>query len=139
MGLLITAMAEGFRRAGVAHSTTATYWPDDSFTEEQLQQLRDEPKLVVIEGAQPPEELLKVLADEQNTPAASGGTAEVPGAAPTKAPATKPAQATGTKAPAVKNKGGAKTTANKPAAPTAPEAPKGGEDGKSDGSEGAGE
>lgn len=138
MGLLITAMAEGFRRAGVAHSTTATYWPDDSFTEEQLQQLRDEPKLVVIEGAQPPEELLKVLADEQKTPTASSGTAEVPGAAPTKAPATKPAQATGVKA-SVKGKAGAKTTANKPAAPTAPEAPKGGEDGKSDVSEGAGE
>ncbi len=138
MGLLITAMAEGFRRAGVAHSTTATYWPDDSFTEEQLQQLRDEPKLVVIEGAQPPEELLKVLADEQSTPAASGGTTEVSGAAPAKAPAAKPAKATGAKAP-VKNKAGAKTTAQKPVAPAAEDAPEGAEDGKGEGSEGAGE
>ncbi|SDI83553.1 hypothetical protein SAMN05216588_1269 [Pseudomonas flavescens] len=138
MGLLITAMAEGFRRAGVAHSSTATYWPDDSFTEEQLQHLREEPKLVVIEGAQPPEELLKVLADEQNTPAASGGTTEVSGAAPTKAPATKPAKATGAKAP-VKDKAGAKTPAKKPVVPAAQETPKGDAEGKVEGSEGAGE
>lgn len=138
MGLLITAMAEGFRRAGVAHSTTATYWPDDSFTDEQLQQLRGEPKLVVLEGVQPPEELEKVLADEQNSLDPVGATTKAPGVSAAKAPATKPAKATGAKAP-VKNKPGAKPTAPKPTAPVDPVVPPGAADGQGEGNEGAGE
>lgn len=43
----IRSKREGFRRAGVAHSVKPTLYRDDAFTEGQLQQLQDEPMLVV--------------------------------------------------------------------------------------------
>ncbi|VXC71980.1 conserved hypothetical protein [Pseudomonas sp. 8Z] len=138
MGLLITALADGFRRAGVAHSTAGTYWPDDSFTAEQLEQLRAEPMLVVVEGVTPPEELEQELEDENTPSTAAAGSTQAPGTTPAKAQAAQPAKATGAKA-AVKGKAGAKPAAQKPATPAATEEPKGAEDGKGEGGEGNGE
>ena len=43
----ITAKAEGFRRAGVAHPATPTEYADDAFTAAQLAQLKAEPMLTV--------------------------------------------------------------------------------------------
>ncbi|WP_036551098.1 HI1506-related protein [Neptunomonas japonica] len=43
----ITAAVEGFRRAGIAHSTEPTIYAVDDFSEEQLEQLHKEPRLVV--------------------------------------------------------------------------------------------
>ncbi|WP_199052941.1 HI1506-related protein [Aquitalea sp. ASV15] len=43
----ITALDDGFRRAGMAHSATPTEHPDDTFSQEQLQELQAEPLLLV--------------------------------------------------------------------------------------------
>lgn len=45
----ITSKSEGFRRAGIAHSSVPTEYPDDAFTKDQLAQLKAEPMLVVEE------------------------------------------------------------------------------------------
>lgn len=51
----IVAKREGFRRAGIAHSESATFHPIDRFTPEQLDQLKAEPMLIVDE-MDPPDE-----------------------------------------------------------------------------------
>lgn len=43
----ITAREDGFRRAGMAHTSRTRTYPDDFFTPEQLEQLKAEPMLVV--------------------------------------------------------------------------------------------
>jgi len=43
----ISAKIDGFRRAGMAHSKTATDHPDGTFSKEQLKLLQAEPNLVV--------------------------------------------------------------------------------------------
>lgn len=45
----ITARREGFRRCGVAHSATTKEWPVDAFTPEQLEVLKADPMLIVVE------------------------------------------------------------------------------------------
>lgn len=50
--ITITAKHAGFRRCGVAHSDSPVVWPEDSFTPEQIKQLKAEPMLVVHDGAQ---------------------------------------------------------------------------------------
>lgn len=47
----IAAKQEGFRRCGVAHSTTPTDWPDERFTADELARLLAEPMLVVVVSA----------------------------------------------------------------------------------------
>ena len=48
----ITSKRDGFRRCGIAHPKGATEYPDDRFSQEQLETLKAEPMLVVeeIEG-----------------------------------------------------------------------------------------
>lgn len=43
----ITAKRDGFRRAGIAHSEATTTYPLSKFTQAQLEQLQNEPMLVV--------------------------------------------------------------------------------------------
>lgn len=50
MPIIITAKVNGFRRCGIAHSDTATEYPDDHFTKDQLNVLQSEPMLVVSVG-----------------------------------------------------------------------------------------
>jgi hypothetical protein len=47
--LRILSKVAGFRRGGIAHPDAAMIYPADRFTEDQLGQLRAEPKLDVIE------------------------------------------------------------------------------------------
>ncbi|MEQ8585243.1 MAG: HI1506-related protein [Thalassobaculaceae bacterium] len=47
--LRILSKKPGFRRAGIAHPDTPMIYPADRFTEKQLDLLRGEPKLDVIE------------------------------------------------------------------------------------------
>lgn len=47
--LRIVARREGFRRAGIAHPGHPVDHPIDRFTPEQIEQLRAEPMLVVVE------------------------------------------------------------------------------------------
>lgn len=51
MPIQITAKRDGFRRCGIAHSETTTTYGDDYFTQAQLQELKSEPNLIVIEVA----------------------------------------------------------------------------------------
>lgn len=73
MGILITSKREGFRRAGVEHSSTPTLHADDRFTKEQLAALKAEPMLIVHcvndepEGIKP-ENDKKPDAEETKTP-----------------------------------------------------------------------
>lgn len=50
-GITITAKLDGFRRGGIAHSAAATHYPEGYFSEAQLEAFRQEPQLVVVEGA----------------------------------------------------------------------------------------
>ena len=43
----IISKEDGFRRCGVAHSSTATEHADDAFTKKELEQLQAEPMLLV--------------------------------------------------------------------------------------------
>jgi hypothetical protein len=43
----ITAIADGFRRCGMAHSKTPTEHPDGAFSDEQIEKLQAEPLLAV--------------------------------------------------------------------------------------------
>lgn len=45
-GIRIIAKVDGFRRAGLTHTGVQEY-PRDSFTPQQLEQLRTEPNLVI--------------------------------------------------------------------------------------------
>ena len=50
----ITSKIDGFRRCGIAHSRTATEYPDGKFSKEELAILQAEPNLVVtVSGDQP--------------------------------------------------------------------------------------
>ncbi|MCK1791170.1 HI1506-related protein [Pseudomonas violetae] len=93
MALFIRAMRDGFRRAGIAHLSAGTYHADDAFSEEQLEALKGEPQLIVLEGVEEPEE---VDGDESEDGLEGGGTQT--GSAPG---ASKP-QATGAKTGRVK-------------------------------------
>lgn len=53
----ITSKRAGFRRCGIAHPTTATDYPADRFTAEQIKGLKTEPMLKV--------EILDVETDEE--------------------------------------------------------------------------
>lgn len=55
MALFIKAVLDGFRRAGIAHSRAGAYYPDDRFSEGELEALKGEPQLIVIEGVEEPE------------------------------------------------------------------------------------
>jgi hypothetical protein len=47
MSVVIRSSKDGFRRCGEAHSKNPTTWPDDRFSEKELELLLDEPKLSV--------------------------------------------------------------------------------------------
>ena len=55
--LIITSKQPGFRRCGVAHPAEPTEHPDDAFTPEQIEILRNEPMLVVLEAEEARAEL----------------------------------------------------------------------------------
>lgn len=47
MTIVITAKRDGFRRAGIAHSSKPTRYADDFFSEEQLKAMLKEPQLTL--------------------------------------------------------------------------------------------
>lgn len=51
--IIIVSDQAGFRRGGIAHSAEPTSYPDDFFTEEQLEVLEQEPMLTVEHGENP--------------------------------------------------------------------------------------
>lgn len=50
MPIVITSTVDGFRRGGMAHPKGTVEHPDGTFTDEQLRQLHNEPRLAVIEA-----------------------------------------------------------------------------------------
>ncbi|WP_028319342.1 HI1506-related protein [Desulfobulbus elongatus] len=48
--LIITSKQDGFRRCGVAHPAASTEYPDGAFTPAQIEALRADPMLVVLEA-----------------------------------------------------------------------------------------
>jgi hypothetical protein len=94
MALLIKALRDGFRRAGIAHSSAGIYHADDAFSEEQLEALKGEPQLIVIEGVEEPE--------QGDGYASEGGGVEGDGTQTGSALGAKKPAATGTKAGRVK-------------------------------------
>lgn len=48
--IIITSKRDGFRRCGEAHAATPTEWPDDRWTQDELEILGAEPMLVVLQG-----------------------------------------------------------------------------------------
>ncbi|TBV12759.1 HI1506-related protein [Stutzerimonas kirkiae] len=116
MGLIIRALHDGFRRAGIAHSAKGTYYPDGHFTEQQLKDLRGEPLLAVTEGVEEPEGFDNGRGKKAT---AKGGEPLAQGKAPTAAEATvAPAQA-GVKPKPKGGKGNAKPAAVKDTPPPA--------------------
>lgn len=57
--IVITSKREGFRRCGVAHAAGPTQWPDDRWTEAELDALMAEPMLTVDHVEQPLEMVVK--------------------------------------------------------------------------------
>lgn len=53
--LCIVCAINGFRRAGVRHSSKPTYYEEDFFTEEQRRQLDGEPRITVVELTEVPD------------------------------------------------------------------------------------
>lgn len=49
MGVRIKAVVDGFRRGGIAHRAKGTYYPTGYFTDDQLEQFRQEPNLLVAD------------------------------------------------------------------------------------------
>lgn len=55
MPIQITARRNGFRRLGIAHSANTVTWPDDQFSESELQILENDPNLIVVRLQDVPE------------------------------------------------------------------------------------
>lgn len=68
MGILIASKRDGFRRAGIEHSSTPTLYADDRFTPEQLEALEDEPMLIVHHVDDEPEGVKVEAAEQPETP-----------------------------------------------------------------------
>ena len=47
--IVIKSKQEGFRRCGVAHTKAQTEWPNSKFSKEELEILKSEPMLIVVE------------------------------------------------------------------------------------------
>lgn len=60
----ITSKRDGFRRCGLVHGTRKTVYPDDRFTEDELNVLNAEPMLTIA------------LVQEEESPAQEAKTAE---------------------------------------------------------------
>ncbi|CAM7522826.1 Mu-like prophage FluMu N-terminal domain-containing protein [Citrobacter freundii] len=69
MPIQITARRDGFRRLGIAHSANTVTWPDEHFSDSELQILENDPNLIVVRLQDMPE-------NTGNGEALSGLTAE---------------------------------------------------------------
>jgi hypothetical protein len=63
----ISSRKEGFRRAGIAHTVAPKEYPDNAFTSAQLEQLKAEPMLRVVEIPDEPDTDLEVDSPEAMT------------------------------------------------------------------------
>ncbi|WP_323114334.1 HI1506-related protein [Pseudomonas guariconensis] len=72
MGTVIKAKRDGFRRAGLVHRVAGTFYPDGDLSERQLEVLRRDPHLLVVEGVQ--EDALQADTDHERLVQEMGDT-----------------------------------------------------------------
>lgn len=63
MTIVITSKRDGFRRCGIAHPGQPTFYPDDFFTDEQLEALEKEPQLILAYAAEAFDQVKDLLDD----------------------------------------------------------------------------
>ena len=82
MTIVITSKRDGFRRCGIAHPGKPTFYPDDFFTDEQLEALGKEPQLILAYAGEAFDQVKDVLDDthSQTTPPETPDA--IPGAQP---------------------------------------------------------
>lgn len=82
MTIVITSKRDGFRRCGIAHSGKPTYYPDDFFTDEQLEALEKESQLILAYAGEAFDQVKDVLDDTPSQAAPPETPDAIPGAQP---------------------------------------------------------
>jgi hypothetical protein len=82
MTIVITAKRDGFRRCGIAHPGKPTFYPDDFFTEEQLEALGKEPQLILAYAGEAFDQVKDELDDSLSQTPPSQAPDAIPGAQP---------------------------------------------------------
>lgn len=80
MTIVITSKRDGFRRCGIAHPGKPTYYPDDFFTDEQLEALGKEPQLILAYAGEAFDQVKDVLDDTHPQTPPSQAPDAIPGA-----------------------------------------------------------
>lgn len=82
MTIVITSKRDGFRRCGIAHPGKPTFYPDDFFTDEQLEALEKEPQLILAYAGEAFDQVKDVLDDTPSQASPSETPDAIPGAQP---------------------------------------------------------
>ncbi len=82
MTIVITSKRDGFRRCGIAHPGKPTFYPDDFFTDEQLEALEKEPQLILAYAGEAFDQVKDVLDDTHSQTAPPETPDAIPGAQP---------------------------------------------------------
>ena len=82
MTIVITSKRDGFRRCGIAHPGKPTFYPDDFFTDEQLEALEKEPQLILAYAGEAFDQVKDVLDDTPSQTASPETPDAIPGAQP---------------------------------------------------------
>lgn len=82
MTIVITSKRDGFRRCGIAHPGQPTFYPDDFFTDEQLEALEKEPQLILAYAGEAFDQVKDVLDDTHSQTAPPETPDAIPGAQP---------------------------------------------------------
>lgn len=82
MTIVITSKRDGFRRCGIAHPGKPTFYPDDFFTDEQLEALGKEPQLILAYTGEAFAQVKDVLDEIRSQTPPSQTPDAIPGAQP---------------------------------------------------------
>lgn len=82
MTIIITSKRDGFRRCGIAHPGKPTFYPDDFFTDEQLEALEKEPQLILAYAGEAFDQVKDVLDDTPSQTTPPEAPDAIPGAQP---------------------------------------------------------
>lgn len=82
MTIVITSKRDGFRRCGIAHPGKPTFYPDDFFTDEQLEALQKESQLILAYAGEAFDQVKDVLDDTTSQTAPPETPDAIPSAQP---------------------------------------------------------
>lgn len=82
MTIVITSKRDGFRRCGIAHPGKPTFYPDDFFTDEQLEALEKDPQLILAYAGEAFDQVKDVLDDTPSQTAPPETPDAIPGPQP---------------------------------------------------------